>query len=242
MINFSISSRTLTAGSFALLIACWPTMAQEKQVPPDDSTAPAEEKADEALDAARARGGDLITLTTGAIMSNVQVLRDTPKGYEIQVLEGMAPIVLPRKMVVSIEYDDIDPLHDKRMDKMLGKQDNSSASGQQLAPELMERLRKPVPGDAIIIANGDLIQIVKEIATRSNVKITIHPSVEQTIPIPERAWSVTTRPDLPLIQLLEKQLLTKFPALAIKYDIDHLTLITKDALAKETPPKEPLAP
>ncbi|PCJ55908.1 MAG: hypothetical protein COA73_13175 [Candidatus Hydrogenedentota bacterium] len=236
--KFTTLSRKLIAASLILLAPGYAAIAQQDS---ETSASDALEETNDALVKARARGGDLVTLTTGAIMSNVQVLRDTPHGYEIQVLEGMAPILIPRKMVVSIEYDDIDPLHEKRKSEMFGKGDDTLASGQQLAPELMERLRKPVPGDPIALVDTDLIKIVNQIATRSEVTIAIHPSIENIAP-QDRIWSITTNPELTLMQLLEKQLLTKFPTFTIKYELNKLTLITKDALAKETPPEEPLAP
>ncbi|MFO7975903.1 MAG: hypothetical protein R6V12_14855 [Candidatus Hydrogenedentota bacterium] len=54
--------------------------------------------------------GDTVILEDGRQLDNVQVLRRTATDYEIQVVEGMASMFLPRAVVSEIKWDDYDPL------------------------------------------------------------------------------------------------------------------------------------
>ncbi len=53
--------------------------------------------------------GDTVILRDGRRLEGVQVVRITGTDYEIQVVEGAAPVFLPRSVVVEVEWDDYDP-------------------------------------------------------------------------------------------------------------------------------------
>jgi len=88
--------------------------ASGETAPPSEQAEAGAASSDADAEPGPALEGDVITLKSGKRLAGVQVLRETPMGVQVEFLPGVAPLEIPRKQVASIDYDDIDPLKQRR--------------------------------------------------------------------------------------------------------------------------------
>lgn len=210
-----------------LLLSPW-TMAQDN---PDaatvDADAPEAESVADPVEAARRKGGDLLVMKSGAVMSGVQILKSTPTTFEIEVVKGMKPLVIPRRQVESVEYDDLDPARDARhADSRPKPQDDLMTDGKELSPELVDKLVKPIPGTPMTY-DKDYMQVFKEIGETCGVQIVIDPSLQRQ-PQQNRLWKIEVPEGTRLMDLLQRYWLKSFPAGKITYEFEMVILHKKD--------------
>ena len=108
------------------------------------------------LEAARAKGGDILIMKSGAIMSGVQILRSTPTHYEVQIAEGVDSIKVNRRLVSSVEYDDIDLRKEKRRrDLFPDVAKELDIDSEELSPMLLRKLKTPLTDDVLNFEKKD---------------------------------------------------------------------------------------
>jgi hypothetical protein len=191
------------------------------------------------LEAARAKGGDILFMKSGAIMSGVQILKSTPLQYEVQIVSGVPPLTIPRRQVDRVEYDDIDPARDARQAANRPKpQDQIMTNGKELSPELVEKLIKPIPNGAFKYENRDYIQVFTEIGTKAEVTIIVDVSLRK-LPVPSRSWTIEITDRMKLMDVLQKYWMTKFKNGKITYELDKIILHDKDVEPAPVPEQPP---
>ncbi len=203
-----------------LLIHTYPIGAQEEEVtPPEEGRTPAP----------KIQEGDVLYLKSGMVMSGVQILRSTPYYYEVQLVKGVDPLRINRKQVLRVEYDDIDPARDLIRKRLFPPSEEVSlATGERVSRGLMEKLTGPVNAAPLLYDAVDLITILKEVAERLKVKLTVHPSVENKQPR-QRLWTLTTKPDKTLMSLLREDLQNQFKFVEVMFEYDTIVVLTKEA-------------
>lgn len=193
------------------------------------SVAPAQGTLRESPDSSARPAGDSITLKTGKVISGVQILRATPLFYEVEITEGIEPLLLPRKMVEHVEYDDIDPLADRRRERMFpSRKEQRETAGDELEPALMDKLTAPLSSEEMSYEGRDLIEVLDELAKKQGVQIEIHKSV-RNVRAERRAWNLTIAPDTSLMSVLQDHLLRDFKFLELEFQFDMIVVITKRA-------------
>ena len=204
----------------ALLVRAQPSWAQEEEPlisEEDEDTAPP------------AYEGDVIYLRSGSIMSGVQILRSTVLFYEVQLVQGVDPLLIPRKQVDRVEYDDIDPARDRIRERLQPKRDEVSlASGEQVSRGLMEKLSAPLSETPLEYVRTDLVTVLEEIAERLQVKLKIHPSIRNR-QANRRMWTLNTTPETTLMSLLREDLLNQFKFAEVLFEYDTIVVLTKEA-------------
>ncbi len=183
------------------------------------------------------KGGDKIfmkgsTGTPGSVLTGVQVIRSTPVNYEIELLEGEPPLLIPRKQVDHIEYDDIDPVRDRLRAKMFPQAEEVTiASGERVTGALRDKLEAPVSAEPLSYKNQDFIRVLDEIRTKTGANLKIDPSIEEK-PAVQRRWTVEIPPDKKLMTLLREDLVGAFNFVEVVFETDGILVMTKEAAKK----------
>lgn len=173
--------------------------------------------------------GDIITLKNGKVLSGGQVLRSSPLFYQVEFVEGVKPLSIPRSQVTSVEYDDIDLLRERRRRALFPDEpDENVIAGKKLSRELMDKLRSVISKQPEDFGRKDLVLHLQELAKRVGVKLEIHESVH-ALPAMSRMWSLQTTPDTTLMSLLQETLLKQFTDLDIDFEYDVIVVLTKAA-------------
>jgi len=204
--------------------------AQDEETPAESDEVVEEEAAPtDPLSAARALGGDVIIMKSGAIMGGVQIIDKNSKAYEIEIVPGAEPMIIPRRLVESVETDEYEPLREERRRARNPEPELKLMmdDGQEVSPELQKKLLDPIPQAPSKFERKDYIQIFNEIGKLVDVRIVVDQSLVTGLPA-TRQWSVEIPEDMKLAQLLQESWLPSFPEGKIKYALDAVILHQKD--------------
>ena len=181
------------------------------------------------LELARAKGGDILVMKSGVVMGGVQIIRSSPLVYEVELISGMDPMVIPRRHVERVEYDDIDPLREKRLRDQAPKLEiELIVDGKELDPEFEKKLKQPVPGTPLEYKEVDYVQVLRQLAQKTNVTITIAPDLKQDT-VSSRLWTITITPGMTLLEVLQKHWSARFKSGKVTYERDKVVLKKKNA-------------
>lgn len=190
------------------------------------------------------KGGDKVYMKSGTVMSGVQVIRSNPANYEVQLIAGEPPMLIPRRQVERIEYDDIDPLREEMRKKMFPEPEEvTMASGERVTSELRDKLEAPISSDPITYQDQDLIAILSDIKSKTQIKLTVDPSIEQRPP-GQRKWSCEIPAGRSLMAVLREDMVGRFNYVEVILEADTVLVMTKDAAkaraeaSGEVPPAE----
>lgn len=208
----------------AILLHVSPSWAQE-----DNADPKSEEPADEEQAAPPVYEGDVLYLKSGKVMSGFQIYRNTPLFFELRYQEGLEPLMIPRKQVERVVFDDIDPARDRLRARLLPPTEEVSlASGERVSRYLMEKLRSPASDEALTYKRIDLVVILEEMAERMQVNLKIHPSVKNRPPN-QRLWTLNTTPETTLMALLREDFVGQFKYATVLFEYDTIVVLTKEA-------------
>lgn len=183
------------------------------------------------------KGGDKIfmkggTGTPGSVLTGVQVIRSTPLNFEVELLEGEPPLLIPRKQVDHVEYDDIDPIRDRLRAQMFPEAEEVTiASGERVTGALRDKLEAPVSGEPLSYKNQDFIRVLDEVKTKTGANLKIDPSIEAKTPA-QRRWTVEIPPEKNLMALLREDLVGAFNFVEVIFETDGILVMTKEAANK----------
>lgn len=227
------------------------TFVYAQQETPDKKTeqTSSEESAKEQPDTAQPPSeeitlpGDVIYFKSGKKMQGIQVLRELPDKIEVQVNENLEPMFLPRRMIKSIEYDNIEPLREKHKKEILSKQQQSEdiIPGEELSQEFNQKMRAPLSDQTISYNNEGLLKILGELTQKVGVKLEVDESIK-TIPQEERIKSFEIPAGTSLYKFLQTDFAAAFPNISITYKYDKIYIALKDSGASESPAPAPPQP
>lgn len=226
--------RTLTTNIFTLLIVLATASIHAQDDAGDESVADAETVQNELLEAARAKGGDVLIMKSGAIIGGVQILKRSPLNYEVELVPGMKPMVIPRRRVIRVEYDDIDPTRERNRRRSAPKRDDElMADGKELAPEFAAKLNKPITGPVLDFDQRDYVEVFAELSKKTDVTIVIDRSLRSQ-PRPTRLWTIKITPEMTLMQILREQWAGKFKTGIVTFELNKVVLKQKGATTSGT--------
>lgn len=173
--------------------------------------------------------GDVVTLTNGKVISRIQVLRtaSTPTHYAIELMPGLDPVLIPRKAVTKVEYDDIEPSPGRS-----GPAENVETApsrtleAERVAPGLMTKLNRPLGDAPIVFEDADFVDVLRSLATRADVVIEIDPRVLE-MEEDRRGWSIHTEETTSLSSLLREDFRNAFTDLEVVYQYDKIVVTPK---------------
>ncbi|MCL4695180.1 MAG: hypothetical protein KJ060_22045 [Candidatus Hydrogenedentes bacterium] len=199
-----------------------PGASTEASVP--DSEGPSEIVTLEPDPESAAPRGDVLTLKSGQVIEGLQILRENSALYVLQITDTVT-LDIPRRQVVSVEYDDYDPRTGPRKPTMI--------PGQRLSDQLEAVLESDISDPPFAYNNADLIQVLNDIGARVEGSLILNPSIAQTISPSARAWTVSSEPGMTLGTLLRKALFVDFPEIIMVFENDTIVLTTKSAASAE---------
>jgi hypothetical protein len=181
-------------------------------------------------------------MVSGTVMTGVQVVRSTPKFYEIQMVEGQPTIQIPRRQVKNVEYDDIDPGRERLREQMFPEaKEVTIASGEKVTGELRDKLMAPVSADKQNYKDQDFVKVLEDVKTKTGTNLSIDKSVEDK-PATQRRWTVEVPPDKTLMTLLREDLVGAFKWVEVVFESDSIIVMTKDAAKARAAEKAKEAP
>lgn len=215
-----------------LLVVATNVSAQESPANPADpgaTTDPAAEGPAEIVNLQpkpepEAPRGDVLTLKSGQVIEGLQILRENSAFYVMQITDTVT-LDIPRRQVVSVEYDDYDPRS--------GPQKPTMIPGQRLSDQLEAVLETDISDPPFSYNNADLIQVLNELGARVDGSLMLDPSIAQAISPTSRAWTVASEPGMTLGSLLRKALFVDFPEIIMVFENDAIVLTTKSAASAE---------
>ncbi len=228
------------------LIAGVPALNAQEPEPASDSTAEQSSEADKKPGGQAEQPkvveapGDVLILTTGSRMTGVQILRTTPQFYEVEVVKDVI-VQVPRRQVRAVEYDDIDPAREQLLrDLFPEQQEVTIETGERVTSALRDKLMSPVTTEPLSYKNKDFVEVLEEIKTRLGVNLKVDPSVQALQPR-RRNWTIDIAPERTLLALLREDLVGAFDFVVVKFELDKIIVITKDAAQNPAVTPEPAA-
>lgn len=190
--------------------------------------------------------GDVITLKSGKKLAGVQVLRELPNVVEVEVQEGLEPLKLPRKQVVSIQYDDIDPIRQRRLEEMKAAAPGPDIiPGEKLSPEFNLKLKNSLSDAPLSFKDIGFANLLTKLCEQIGVELQIEDSARK-LPMDQRIRSFEIKPGTSLFTFLQTDFVTAYPTLTVMYKYDKIIVEGKEAEAgnpaESAPPAPPAAP
>ena len=186
-----------------------------------------------------AQQGDVINLRSGRVIKGVQVLRAKAGFYEIEVTKDVK-LLIPRRQVVKIDYDGIEPNARGARPEAPADSGGSLLQGTKLDPRVAAKLNSPIPDTPIEFTDKDLLIILTRLSAVAGVEIVIDDSVK-AIPPEQRQWDVVATAGATLGSMLRDKLLKQFPNLTLVYQSDRLLVTLKPSTEVLVPTPPPPA-
>lgn len=188
--------------------------------------------------------GDTVTLKTGKVLTNVQVLKTTLTEVHVQTVlnpsEDLPPLIVPRKYVESIAYDDYDPNTAAALAAQQSQNAPGVMSGFAVSQDMGEKLHGKLPPPPLNYVDEDVLTILNDLSERTGVAIDTSEGV-RNLPRQQRRWTFQSAEDLTLFLLFQEKLPAKFPNLVVDYQFDRVLVRLKSegAPAAEPPAEAP---
>lgn len=178
--------------------------------------------------------GDKIVLKSGGVLEGLQIVRETPTYYEVEVVEGSVTMRIPRRQVESVEYDDYDPAQAQKKSSEAAPAKNEPL----LLPghEMPSQFLKDISDPPLKYEQQDFITILEEVGRRAQASITIDESI-RAFPEAQRAWTFESKPGTTAAAVLES-LTSSFDYLRVVYERGGAVVLAKTT----PPPAQPAAP
>lgn len=151
--------------------------------------------------------GDLVTLKNGRVYRGFQVLNSSSAEVELEVNEGVT-IKVPRRQIVSIQMDDIDPLLEREKKKAAEAAATESTmrllSGQKVPPQIQTKLAADVSAPSISYDKRDIQDAIAELNKHPKVDNLLE--VDKPIlsrPPDQKQWTYSAPPGTTLAGVLE---------------------------------------
>jgi len=164
--------------------------------------------------------GDVVTLTTGAVLRNVQVIRRTPKEFEIQVVAEVS-LKIPRRLVADVQYDDVEP--SRRRARPPARKEADTLVGAKLKPEVHKKLTSAIPEPVLRYEDTDLVTILDDLSRRVGVTIELDDEIKAR-PRTRLIWDLESKPGATLMAILEGEMRQRFPRMVVVYEYDRIRI------------------
>jgi len=178
--------------------------------------------------------GDVITFTSGKQLRGMQVLRETARTVSVQVLAGTDPLVLSKRFIARIDYDQATPAPENTSATTSKSTEPNVIVADRLSGELHKNLNRPLPGAFLKSDGEDFVRLLERLSRATKVRIDIGDEVRALAP-GARQWRYNVNNKTSLESLLRESLLVRFDRLTILYRFDHIVVTM-------TQPEDPAKP
>jgi hypothetical protein len=172
--------------------------------------------------------GDVLTLKNGTLIVG-QIVSSGPGHFAVQILETVDPLRVDRSFVVSIEYDNLDPLRSRRA-STAGVPDGDTSDtveSDEISPQLVHRLGARFLDAELQYKDQDVIEILKEISKRSGIEIKIHPGVHEMDEM-SRRWTFVADRSMTVLDLVQNRMFTRFKNLKVEFEFSRVVVSVKE--------------
>jgi len=215
----------------ASLAPCAVSTGQAPGPAPAEDEGPAPEG--ETPTAAPVAPGDILVLKTGSQMTGVQVLRETPQYYEVEVVKGVT-IQVPRRQVERVVYDDVDPAREERVKELFPEQQEVTIeSGERVTRGLSDKLTAPVSAEPLNYQEKDFVEILNDLKAKLGLNLQIDQAILDRQPR-ARMWTIQTEPGRTLLAFLREDLAKKFNYVSVTFEGDKILVKSKSPAENET--------
>jgi len=185
--------------------------------------------------------GDIITLKTGTTLSSVQVMKETPLTVVVRIREGVPPLELPRRQVVSIKYDDIDPNRQPQASSAPPQAPPPDMfKAEELSPEFHRKITAPLSEQPLSFQQADCAQMLQDLSKKAGINLEINDAAKPLFP-KEPVCSFEIKPGTSLLSFLQDMFIKAYPELKALYPFDKV-MITSKAAAEEQASSSPASP
>jgi len=132
---------------------------------------------------------DVVHLSSGQSLIDVQVLSKSWRGYDVQIT-GNVTVFFARDEVVDLELDRIEPLRSARRKKRPSTDPDTlqgKATGDEVSPDMSARLQQPVN---VNFENTEITEIVKFLTDVYGVPVILDPALFEPGGLTDTRWSV----------------------------------------------------
>ncbi len=179
---------------------------------------------------------DVVHLSSGQKLTNVQVLSKNWRGYEIQLSQDVK-IFFERDEVTSVEYDRIEPGRAaRRRAATQQKGTGGPFRGQEVSPELGQQLQQSVN---VRFENQDIRKIVASMSEAYGIKVEFDPAVFGPGGLKDSTWTVDMN-DVPFIKVIEKLVNDKGLHADLDGEIIRLKLAAETSIPVQSPNAQPM--
>ncbi len=203
----------------SLILASFPAKGQESEEPASPAQRPV----------AAPVLGDILTLKNGTRIVG-QIEGSGPQSFAVRILEYVDPLTIDRSFVVSIEYDNIDPIRSQRANAARVRDANAgdTVKADEISPQLARKLSAPFLKGALRYTGQDLIKVLEDVSRLSGAQIRIHQTVRDMDEI-SRRWTFVAPPSTTLLDLLQNRLLARFGKLKLEFQFRQVVVTVKEA-------------
>ncbi len=177
--------------------------------------------------------GDVLTLKNGTLIVG-QIVGSGPGFFAVQILETVDPLRVDRSFVVSIEYDNLDPLRSRRA-STAGVPDGGTGNtveSDEISPQLVHRLGARFLKAELQYKDHDVIEILKEVEKLSGVEIKIHPAVRDMDEM-SRRWTFVADRSMTVLNLVQNRMFARFKNLKAELKFNHVVVSVKETTPVE---------
>ncbi len=171
--------------------------------------------------------GDTVLLKSGKKLRGVKVLRVTPSMVELEYAPGQSAMKIPRKLVTSIESEN--PANVVTAVPGTEKAGGSDVMvAEEVSAEFNKKLTAPVPGTPLDFKDQDALTVVKDLADRAQVALTVDPEALK-VPEAQRKLTLSVPAAATLSTLLREEFRKAVPALKFSLQFDKILVTSTEA-------------
>ncbi len=132
---------------------------------------------------------DVIHLSSGQRLTNVQVLSKNWRGYEVQLTSDVT-IFFARDEIAGVERDNIEPgraARRRQANDTESSQQIASFHGDEVSPEMSVLLQLPIN---LRFENKEITDILRTLSETHNVELVLDPAVMEPGGLDDTTWTV----------------------------------------------------
>ncbi len=174
--------------------------------------------------------GDTVVLKSGRKLRGAKVLRVSPSVVELEYAPGQPPMKIPRRLVASIES--ANPANAVEGAAGAEKTGSDVMVAEEISAEFNKKLTAPVPGAPLEFKDQDALTVLKDLADRAQVALTVDPEAQQ-VPEADRKMTLSVPATATLSALLREEFKKAVPALKFSLQFDKILVTSTAAESKK---------
>lgn len=177
--------------------------------------------------------GDTVYFKNGKKLAGVQVIKETLISVEVVPAPGVDSLILPRSLVISIEYDNINNADGNwLLDNVGDEYDKEVMEGREISPELHNRITRPLYTEKRSYEGVDFKELLAELAEKCEITVEFGEALK-AMPPEKRKWTVELKPETSLLHFLQTEFAKSFPDIEWIYQFDKIGVYVRKNVPNE---------